>query len=366
MSSADQTRETEPEGRQEDPANELPRTIVLQDARGALSRKTGWLLAALGWLGLAIALLSIYILDTAKQDYYDTTGGISESYFEGDQEAADKIAIITIAGVIYDGDGFVKRQIERIRQDDSVKAIVIRVDSPGGTVAGSDYMFHHLKKLRDEKKLPIVVSMGSIAASGGYYVSMAVGDQEDSIYAEPTTTTGSIGVIIPHYDVSGFLADHNIKEDSIASHSRKQMLSMTKAIPEEHRAILQSHVDDFFELFKVRVKEGRPHFVEHEQELIKVATGEVFTADKALEHGLVDKIGFIEDAIGRAAELAGVKADEVRVVRYSRPEKLIDISTFAQARGPSDELSVLFDLSTPRAYFLATSLPPLIRNKSAD
>ena len=104
------------------------------------------------------------------------------------------MAIITVSGVIVDGDGYVKKQIERVRQDEDVKAIVLRVNTPGGTVTGSDYILHHLNRLRAERKLPLVVSMGSVAASGGYYVSMAVGDQPQSIYAEPTTTTGSIGV----------------------------------------------------------------------------------------------------------------------------------------------------------------------------
>src|SRR5688500_19769660 len=105
-----------------------------------------------------------------------------------------------------EGDGFVKRQIDRIREDENVKAIVVRVDSPGGTVTGSDYIYHHLKKLRKEKNVPIVVSMGGMAASGGYYVSMAVGDEKDTIFAEPTCETGSIGVILPHYDLSGLMA----------------------------------------------------------------------------------------------------------------------------------------------------------------
>ncbi len=124
-----------------------------------------------------------------------------------------------------EGDGFVKRQIDRVRKDAQVKAVVVRIDSPGGTVTGSDYIYHHLKKLREDRSLPLVVSMGSIAASGGYYIAMAVGDQEKSIFAEPTTTTGSIGVIVPHYDLSGLMARYDVRDDSISSHPRKQILS---------------------------------------------------------------------------------------------------------------------------------------------
>jgi signal peptide peptidase SppA len=136
--------------------------------------------------------------------------------------------VLRVAGIIAEGDGYAKRQIDRIREDENVKAVVVRVDSPGGTVTGSDYLYHHLTRLRKEKGVPLVVSMGSIAASGGYYVSMAVGDQEKSIFAEPSGATGSIGVIIPHYSLTGLMKRYEIENTSIASHPNKQMLSMTK------------------------------------------------------------------------------------------------------------------------------------------
>ena len=349
---------------------EALQTIIIQDTRGALSRFLGWTMAWTGWTCALIAVIFVFYLWGGKSDYYDTTGGITESYFSGDQYGDEKIAIITVSGVIYDGDGFVKQQIERIRKDESVKAVVLRVDSPGGTVAGSDYILHHLQKLREEKTvngkpLPMVVSMGSIAASGGYYVSMAVGDQEDCIYAEPTTTTGSIGVIIPHYDVSGFLERFDVKNDSIVSGPRKQMLSMTKPIGDD-REVLQAHVDELFALFKSRIQDGRPYFQGHSERLDELATGEIYTAEQARKLKLVDEIGFIEDAIERAANLAGIDSDYIRVVRYNRSESLLDITAFAQARGGQTDLNALLELSAPRAYYLATSLPPLVRSRRAD
>jgi protease-4 len=269
--------------------------------------------------------------------------------------------------VIMSGDGFVKQQIDRIRDDESVKAIVVRVDSPGGTVTGSDYIYHHLSKLRKEKGVPVVVSMGSIAASGGYYVSMAVGDQDDVIYAEPTTTTGSIGVIIPHYDLSGLLAEFKVKDDSIATHERKQMLAMTRPIPEEHREIIKKHLDSMFTRFKSIIKEGRPTFAKNGEALDKLATGEVFTADQAIENGLVDKIGFIEDAIDRALELAKLDKNKTRIVKYKRPTELFDFYGVAQARqSASFGLPQLFDLAAPRGWYLATSLPAIATSRRAD
>ena len=156
----------------------------------------------------------------------ETGQGIQEKYFSHARYGSNKVAILHVEGVILDGEGLVKREIERAAKDDSVKAVVLRVDSPGGTVSGSDYIYHHLTKLAEKK--PIVVSMGSVAASGGYYVSMAVGSNPNTIFAEPTTWTGSIGVIIPHYDATGLMEKVGIKSDSIASHPLKGMGSFMK------------------------------------------------------------------------------------------------------------------------------------------
>ncbi len=205
-----------------DQDNPATPTVIIQPApRGNLSRS----LSRLGWLLFVICLLMLISRERATREYFDTSNGIIEHYHSLSQAARDKVAILDIEGVIGSGN-HAKRQIDRIAGDPNIVAIVLRVNSPGGTVTGSDYIYHHLKELKEKTKLPIVVSMGGIAASGGYYVSMAVGSEEDSIFAEPTTTTGSIGVIIPHYDLSGLMARFDIKDDSVVSHERKQILSM--------------------------------------------------------------------------------------------------------------------------------------------
>ena len=177
-----------------------------------------------------MAVTAILAMTAKYQEYFDSTGGIQEKFHSGSTSARSKVAIIDVSGVIGMSDDFVKKQIDRVREDENVKAVVVRVDSPGGTITGSDYILHHLTELKRDRELPLVVSMGSIAASGGYYVSMAVGDTPNTIYAEPTTTTGSIGVIIPHYDVSGLLARYDVKDDSIVTHPRNQLLIMTLPI----------------------------------------------------------------------------------------------------------------------------------------
>jgi len=348
---------SQPTSRTESAASS-PATIVIQQGGGSFFLR---FFSFLGWAGFAICAFLLLGQYAALSDYFDDTNGIYERHHSGPRFSRDKIAVIDISGVIVTGDGFVKDQIDRIREDESVKGVVVRVDSPGGTVTGSDYIYHHLKKLREEKGIPMVVSMGSIAASGGYYVSMAVGDQENAIFAEPTSTTGSIGVIIPHYDVSGLMQRYDVVDDSIASHPRKQMLSMTKPIPDEHREILQGYVDESFGRFKQIVLSGRPEFREQPETLDALATGEIFTATKAQEQGLVDEIGFIEDAIDRVTELAGLDAETTRVVRFERPVGLFDISGIAMSRSADrSQLAALLDLSSPRAYFLSTSLPPFV------
>jgi protease-4 len=360
-STSDPTPESTPELPASQPA--VPTVIVQAGPTGRFTR----FMSMLGWLGFLLCGLSLMSHFSAKTDYFDTSEGIKEHFHSRSKDATDKIAIITLSGVIMEGDGFVKRQIDRIRTDDHVRAVVLRINTPGGTVTGSDYILHHLIKLRDEKKIPLVVSMGSMATSGGYYIAMAVGDEEQTIFAEPTTTTGSIGVIIPHYDVSGFLDRWNIKDDSIASHERKQMLSMTRELNPEHREIIQRYVDESFLRFKNIVKQGRAVFRDGTDNIIDpntgtdLATGEMFSAQQALGYQLVDRIGFLDEAIDRAIELAKLPSTgKVRVIHYQQPTSLLSIAGLAQESTPGSRLQALLELSVPRAYYLNTTIPPLI------
>ncbi|WP_207395724.1 signal peptide peptidase SppA [Bremerella alba] len=337
------------------PSPNQPQQIVIQNRHsGGLFWR---ILAAIGWLGLFFCVAIILGQAISSANYYNTTEGVSEKYFSGSKTASDKIAVINVTGVIMEGQGYVRKQIDLVREDKDVKAIVVRVDSPGGTVTGSDYILHHLKKLKEERDIPLVVSMGAMATSGGYYVAMAVEDEENSIYAEPTTTTGSIGVIIPHYNVSGLMEEYHIEDDSIMSHPRKQMLTMTREMSEEHRGILQEYVNQAFTRFKDIVKEGRPAFEKDPEKLDVLATGEIFTANQALANGLVDQIGFIEEAIDRAAELADIDPKKSRVVTYEEPVALFDLG-FAQSQAMS--FDKMLEMTAPKAYYMSSYLPPIV------
>ena len=315
-------------------------------------------------MGLLGSLLVNFVLfSIVGFESLDSEHRVREEYFSHNRRGTQKVAIISVEGAILDGQGFVKRQIDHAGKDDDVKAVVLRVDSPGGTITGSDYIYHHLRELAKESKIPIVVSMGGIAASGGYYVSMAVGDTEDSIFAEPTTWTGSIGVVIPHYDLSGMLKEWGVKEDSIASHRLKTMGSFAKPMTEEERTIFQELVDDGFDRFKEIICQGRPKFEKNPEALDKLATGQIYTAEQALEAGLIDRIGFIEDAVERAIELANLDKDDVKVVKYRREPTLGDLLLGGQSRARTPDLGRLLDLAAPRAYYLYTWLPALASSR---
>jgi len=210
------------------------------------------------------------------------------------------------------------------------------------------------------KKIPIVVSMGGIAASGGYYVSMAVGHAPGTIFAEPTGFTGSIGVIIPHYNVAEFMKTYGLVDDSISSNPLKQMLSPTKAMTPPEKKIIQDLVNDSFVQFKSVVRAGRSEFDKDPGKLDVLATGQVFSIDQALKNGLVDKAGFVEDAVEKAIELANLQGQKFKVVRYKQEAGLSSLLMGqASSRSQSLDLKALLEMTTPKAYYLATWLPAL-------
>jgi protease IV len=337
-----------------------PTRVILEQPRG-----WGRWGVRLAWTIAGLSLLWAVGSAAAFSQYFQKDSRVLEKYHSLARLAADKVAIVSVTGAIMGGDGFARAQLDHVADDPAVKAIVLRVDSPGGTVSGSDEIHHRLGELIADRELPVVVSMGGLAASGGYYVAMANGGREDVIFAEPATLTGSIGVIIPHFDLSAALSRIDVRDDSIASGPLKEMLSPTKQrSPElavEERKILQSLVDGMFERFKAIVKAGRPKL--DDDAIAKVATGQIFTAEQAREAGLVDRIGFLEDAVERAVELAGLTEETVRVVKYHRPKGLLDEVLGGQSPGAGASLEALAELATPRTWYLCSWWPVLVRSE---
>ena len=339
----------------------MPPTRVILEQGGLWGRWGNWIAWSIAGVSLLVALASV----GAASQYFQRDAGVIEKYHSLSRMAGSKVAIVDIAGAIMGGGGFARAQLDRIADDTSVKAIVLRVDSPGGTVSGSDELHYRLATLAEERTLPVVVSMGGIAASGGYYVAMANGGRDDVIFAEPATLTGSIGVIIPHFDLSKMLKKFDVADDSVASGPLKEMLSPTKERTPElaarERKILQGLVDDMFVRFKEIVKAGRPKL--DDEAVAKVATGQIFTAKQAQEAGLVDTIGFLEDAVDRAIELAGLTKETARVVRYSRQKGLVDELLGGASPGARLSLESLADWTTPRAWYLCSWWPVLVRSE---
>lgn len=331
-----------------------PLRVIVEQPRGS------WIGRVLRWGVTIIALLVVLGMMFGESDT------LQEKHHSLSETATNKIAIIKIEGAIMSAEGYIKDQLDQVRDDDDVKAVIVRVDSPGGTVTGSDYIYHHLQQLKTKRQIPIVVSMGGIAASGGYYVAMAAGPGENTIYAEPTTWTGSIGVIIPHYDVSKLMKEWDIEDDSIASHPLKMMGSPTRDLPEpykeEEAQILKGLVDSSFEGFKEIVLAARPGLRGDQAKQDVVFTGRIFTAKQAQENLLVDRLGFIEDAIDRALELGKLDRDSTRVVEYKKPVGALDALLFgsqSQSRPPALDLASLVDATVPRPYYLCTWMPVL-------
>jgi protease-4 len=361
-----------PPSHSDGPTGDKPIRVMLQEQGmfGRWGRRIPWILLIFA-IGFALSYRASY------EQYLQKNPRIEERYFSHSETALQKVAIITIEGTILHSDGFAKWQIDQAAKDPEVKAVVVRVDSPGGTVTGSDYLYHHLKMLRDGensgRKVPLVVSMGGIAASGGYYLSMAAGDVPDTVFAERTTWTGSIGVIIPHFTVADLLESWKIQDDSIVSGPYKELGSPTQKLSPEmakkEREILQGLVDQTFDQFKEVVAEARPQLANNKEAFAKATTGQVFTAKQALELGLVDKLGFLEDAVNRAIELAKLDPRSVRVVKYVHPEGLLGSALFGSNASAESSLgqlnlSALADWATPRAYLLFTWLPAMVTNQA--
>ncbi len=240
----------------------------------------------------------------------------------------EKVALIRIQGPIVSSQDVVE-QLEQYRDDSSVKAVVLRVDSPGGAVAPSQEIYEEVKKTA--KKKPVVVSMGSVAASGGYYISAAA----TKILANPGTITGSIGVIMEIPNFKGLMDKIGVKTEVIKSGKHKDLASSFRGIGKEERRILQNVLDNVHEQFIKAVSEGRKMELQKVREL---ADGRIFTGQQAKELGLVDGIGNLKDAINLAARLAGVKG-KPHVVTKKEPFSIFSLLTGQQSKSMLDTIA---------------------------
>lgn len=381
----------------------------------------GFLLVLL--LGGAIALLGNGSeLESTK---------VTEKTLSGTDLSPYKVAILPIEGIIQGKeDGFVRRAIRQASEDPRISALILRVNSPGGTMSGSDYYYSLLKDLKTTRDIPIVVSMGSLAASGGYYIS-TVGDR---IFAERSTLTGSIGVIVPLYNAAGLCEKIGVSSTAVTSGPMKGMGDFTKPMSPEEKEIWQALVDSSYEQFLGVVKEGRPAFgapsadadgtdtektdaVDAEKvadttdtpdteepaetaeaapeqngnadgntvaasedsvapksepksepktpvsdaALRKIADGRIYTAQQALELGLIDEIGFLDAAVKNAIQTVGASEDQVQVVRYKSSGTLAELlsSQDEEEIRMSDLPNMIQNALSPEVYYLCPRALPV-------
>lgn len=241
-------------------------------------------------------------------------------FVEGPPSASNQIALVRIEGVILDADEIVE-QLRTFAEDDTIRAILIRIDSPGGAVVPSQEIYDEVRKIRSEGQKKVVVSMGSVAASGGYYIASA----SDRIVANPGTLTGSIGVILEMPNVEELMKKIGVDRTVVKSGAHKDLISPFRKLGDEERAILQRVMDDVHEQFITAVADGRGLEV---STVAAIADGQVFTGKQAKERGLVDEIGSFEDAIKIAGELAGITG-RPEVVEPKRRFSLRDLISTA-------------------------------------
>ena len=250
---------------------------------------------------------------------------LSETTVRG--ERGPKILLLPISGVIDDEEeqssflnegsestvARVREELDLARDDSDIRAIVLRIDSPGGGATAADLIYRELLRFKKDRDIPIVAQFMSVAASGGYYVAMAA----DEVRALPTSVTGSIGVIFVGVNFAGLMDKLGIENQTITSAPSKDAGSPLRRLRPEERAHLQSIVDEMYVRFRTVVQAGRPELSEAQLDL--AADGRIFSADQAMELGLIDEVGDLEDAFEVARKRAGL--EKAQVIRYHRPSE---------------------------------------------
>ena len=271
----------------------------------------------------------------------------------------EKIVLIEVEGLLLNArsGGFLQptenevsrfvQQLEKAEADDDVRAIVLRVNSPGGTVSASDTLYQRLIKFREKSKKPVISSAQDVMASGGYYVALA----SDKIVVQPTSVVGSIGVIFNTFDFSGTLEKIGARSEAIKSGALKDMGSPLKPLTDPERVVMQRMVDEYFVRFRDLVVARRGVTGEN----LNLATdGRVFSGQNAVALGLADQVGFLEDAIELAKKTAN--APNAKVVLYKRPYGYGG-SIYAQSDAPQPQAQQQTNLVInlpPSKAFLAT------------
>jgi len=270
--------------------------------------------------GLCLVLLAGCI--TVKVDLFEEAKPLKEKVISG--AGRDKILLVDISGIIVESrsrvssllgpattPGRVKEELDKAAKDKRIKALVLRINSPGGTVSASDIIHHELLAFKKETGIPVVACLMGLATSGGYYLAQA----GDVIVAHPTGITGSIGVIAMKLNLKGLMDKVGVEGEIVKSGQWKDFWSPFRPATPEEKKMMQEVINSYYQGFVAVVVQGRKMSPE---QVRKVADGRIYTTTQAKDLGLVDSLGYLEDAIKVAQKQAGL--DQARVVRYHRPD----------------------------------------------
>jgi len=317
------------------------------------SKRSGW---GIFWgVILALSLLANFVL-------FITLIGLAAVFATGHrglytedviQEGprTSKIAVINLEGVIGgDQSKDFDKQLKWARDDNHIKGLIIRINSPGGGISSSDEIHNKILKYREETGKPVVAFMKGIAASGGYYASVAC----DKIVAEPTTITGSIGVIMGHFVLQKLLEDKlGIQPVIIESGPKKDWPSLFKPVTDEQRQYLQQKlIRPAYERFVKIVADGRKELTL--ADVRRLADGSIYSADEALQEKLIDKIGYLDEAIEQVKDLTG--AEEAQVVEYRKAFSIYDFLNSRTSALLRIDRSTLYEFYTPQVMYLWSGL----------
>ena len=310
-------------------------------------------------------LLLGFVLMTATgcmtMSFLPKTTPLKETVLSG--EGRDKVLLIEISGVLTSAkpSGVLDRYFDRLSlptrfkeeltkaaDDEDVKAVVLRINTPGGTVTASDILYHELQELKKTRKIPVIASIMDLGTSGGYYVAMAA----DRVVAHPSSVTGSLGVIMLTLNASGLMEKIGVRADAVTSGPHKDMGSPFRTMTDQDRVIFQGVIDNFYARFLRVIEQGRPNL--KPETIRQLADGRIYSATQAKDHGLVDMIGYVDDALELAKKEAGI--EEARVVMYQRVGGYHP-NIYAQGPGALERTGWSFPKLDPVSLLLAGGTP---------
>lgn len=307
-------------------------------------------------VSLLVILFAFSVNSVDAQGLFSLFGGNSDQkkyrvkFIDGDNDAVEEVLQIKIRGVIEeksDGDEIpfksskdmleaVKKDLQLAREREAIKAIILDINSPGGEVTASDIIYHQIMKMKKETQKPVIAIIGSMGASGAYYIACSA----DRIFAHPTSVIGSIGVLMQTFNVEKLAEKIGVEANYLKSSKTpsKDVLSPFREMTEKEKKMLLGIIDSVYQRFVHVVSKSRG---KSEEEIIKIADGGIYNSDQALENGLIDEIGYQEDALAAACKLADIESAALvkRITRKSFSEVLAEMSEMS---GPNSALMFQF------------------------